>query len=49
MVGYGAIYVLSERTLNERYPLPQAALVVPTDAASQVQELGRAGRGAGQE
>lgn len=28
------IYLLSQHTLNKRYPLPQSAIVVPNDAAS---------------
>lgn len=29
-----AIYLLSQHTLNKRYPLPQTAIVVPNDASS---------------
>lgn len=34
VVAAGVIYLLSQHTLNRRYPLPQTALVVPDDAAS---------------
>jgi mono/diheme cytochrome c family protein len=34
VVALGVIYVLSQHTLNKRYPLPRTAIVVPNDAAS---------------
>jgi mono/diheme cytochrome c family protein len=34
VVAVAAIYLLSQHTLNQRYPLPQSAIVVPNDAAS---------------
>jgi mono/diheme cytochrome c family protein len=33
-IAIAAIYLLSQHTLNKRYPLPQTAIVVPADAAS---------------
>lgn len=34
VIAAAVIYILSQHTLNRRYPLPQAAIVVPNDAAS---------------
>ncbi len=34
VIALGVVYLLSQHTLNKRYPLPQTAIVVPTDAAS---------------
>jgi mono/diheme cytochrome c family protein len=34
LIALGVIYLLSQQTLNKRYPLPQATIVVPNDSAS---------------